>query len=153
MDSSVCPKCNHNLENQAKFCSNCGYPLKKKGKNSPSCLGWILIFSGIFLLMFLFGNNKQDKGKKPTSPHVSTRLAYNMSKDFVRKNLKSPSTAKFPGLFESEDHVKYIGSGKYKIISWVDSQNSFGATIRTKYSCTMIDKGNNTWGIEDLVFY
>lgn len=67
--------------------------------------------------------------------------------------LKSPGSAKFPGLFESENHIKYLGDRKYKIDSWVDSQNSYGALIRTNYSCIMVEKGGDKWVMEQLEIY
>ena len=69
-------------------------------------------------------------------------LAYNYAEGFVEKMLKSPSTAEFPGVIEKDKHITDLGEGKYKINSWVDSQNGFGATIRTNFSCTIIFEGN-----------
>jgi len=57
------------------------------------------------------------------------------SKDLVKQVLKSPSTAKFPGSWLNP----YDGWGISKekniisLSSYVDSQNSFGATIRSKF--------------------
>jgi hypothetical protein len=63
--------------------------------------------------------------------------AWAIAQQFVKRNLKSPSTADFGSLFgdfqSSEDHVKKIGPNKFKAFGWVDSQNSFGATVRTKW--------------------
>ena len=64
---------------------------------------------------------------------------------FVEKQLKSPSTAKFPKTIEKNEHITNLGGGKYKINSWVDSQNAFGATIRTNFSCTIIFEGDNLY--------
>jgi hypothetical protein len=49
----------------------------------------------------------------------------------VKNNLKSPSTAKFVGVPKSD--------GTY-IRGEVDAQNSFGATIRNSFRCTIIDR-------------
>jgi len=53
---------------------------------------------------------------------------------FVLQTLKAPSTAKFPALpYEVVD----LEDGRYKIISYVDSQNSFGAMLRSDWSVVM----------------
>lgn len=61
-------------------------------------------------------------------------MAYIMMEDFVKQRLKAPSTADFPGVFDGQlDHVTAIGNQTYRIVSYVDAQNSFGAQIRTKF--------------------
>lgn len=79
-------------------------------------------------------------------------LAYNYAEVFVKKELKSPSTAEFPGTFEQPAHIKKLSYKKYYIDSWVDSQNSYGATIRTKFSCIIFFEGDEV-KCEGLVFY
>ena len=63
--------------------------------------------------------------------------------DRIKQQLKSPSTAKFEGLFDfiavqSADHKDWMISGH------VDAQNAFGAKLRTNWTCTVtpIDKDN-----------
>lgn len=61
-------------------------------------------------------------------------MAYIMMEDFVKQRLKAPGTAKFPSIWEGrKDHVESLGDNKYRITSYVDAQNSFGAQIRTKF--------------------
>ena len=79
-------------------------------------------------------------------------LAYNYAEDFVKQKLKSPSTAKFAGLFEKRDHITKVGDREYRIRSYVDSQNGFGATIRSNWSCTIKFVGNNVQ-CDDLAIY
>lgn len=56
--------------------------------------------------------------------------------DAARQQLKSPSTAKFPSASEEIGAVQNFEGGKKSWMGWVDSQNSFGATIRTEFLCT-----------------
>ena len=63
--------------------------------------------------------------------------------DRIKQQLKSPSTAKFEGLFDfiavqSADHKDWMIHGH------VDAQNAFGATLRTNWTCTVtpIDRDN-----------
>ena len=58
----------------------------------------------------------------------------------ARSQLKSPSTADFPRLVEavlvgSQDQPP--AEQVWVVRSYVDSQNSFGATIRTGYACVL----------------
>lgn len=51
----------------------------------------------------------------------------------VKKNLKSPSTARFPFSAISQD-VDILKDGNYYcVVSWVEAENSFGATIRSDF--------------------
>lgn len=65
--------------------------------------------------------------------------AWRVAKDLVTARLKAPSTATFPSLMErEEDHaVIAAGNGRYIVRSWVDSQNAFGAMIRTRWQCEL----------------
>lgn len=54
------------------------------------------------------------------------------AKDYITNNLKAPSTAKFPWDLKTTYDVKM---GKYSVLSYVDSQNGFGAMIRTNFLC------------------
>lgn len=60
--------------------------------------------------------------------------AFLVSKEFVKKRLRSPSTAEFPFLPISEGvSVHYLGDCKHAVWGYVDAQNAFGATIRSRY--------------------
>lgn len=65
--------------------------------------------------------------------------ALRFSEDFVKERLKSPSTAEFISLTELMDGVPVtkVNDTTFVVNSWVDSQNSFGAMIRSQYSCKM----------------
>lgn len=62
--------------------------------------------------------------------------AFVLSKNSVSNKLKSPSTAEFASI--TDENVRVLKNNHhYTITSYVDSQNSFGATIRSKYLCEM----------------
>lgn len=118
---------------------------------------------GIVLLIFIASlSTKSDNSSSPKTDISSTRSyddggrkieAYNMMETFVKKRLKSPSKAEFPGVFEGKtDHVTFDGMGVYSISSYVDSQNSFGATIRTRFSGSIEDVGGGRWKLISLNF-
>lgn len=78
--------------------------------------------------------------------------AWVMAQQFVKDKLKSPGTADFGWLQTSEDTVQDLGGGKYRIRGWVDSQNTFGATVRTRFVCELKHAGGDRWELEGIVF-
>lgn len=68
---------------------------------------------------------------------------------FVEKELKSPKSADFP--FGGFRHVTYLGNDRYEVDSYVDAENSFGASIRTRFK-GVIKKVANGWELESLSF-
>ena len=78
-------------------------------------------------------------------------MAQIIAHDFIKSQLKSPSTADFPWfahrISRSEDERQV-----YKVVSHVDSQNSFGAEIRTQFWVELRylggdDYDSNNWEI------
>lgn len=88
--------------------------------------------------------------------HIEKATAYYMSQYFVKQKLKSPATAKFPTYDPSlfNEKILYMGKGRYLITSYVDSQNSFGGLMRTKYRCIVRDLNDNSdnWELISLTF-
>ena len=73
------------------------------------------------------------------------RDARTMAQTFVKRLLKAPSTAEFPGGMKEVHHV-HVGECEHTIGSWVDAQNSFGAMIRTHYRIGMrYNPQSDTW--------
>ena len=131
---------------------------------SRSNYNWVIwLFAGLMVFFIIFLVDSQAKRKeylekqpsgnlsKPPAKRVNKSLAYIMCEKMVAKKLKSPKTAEFAS--DWTNHVSYLGDGKYKINSYVDSQNSFGALVRSKFSCVMTDLGDSKWQISDVVFY
>lgn len=83
------------------------------------------VFAGIVYIMII--------GERPKSPNqTSPGMAFAQCKSFVEDRLKSPASAEFPTLdFQAFPR----GQDTYAIRSYVDSQNSFGAKIRTDFFC------------------
>lgn len=53
------------------------------------------------------------------------------SKYVITRMLKSPSTAEFA--FIPDEAISYSGNCEFTVVSHVDAQNSFGATLRSNY--------------------
>lgn len=76
--------------------------------------------------------------------------AFAISKRFAKSKLKSPSTAEFPIYSEYSEGIHVVDKDdSFFVASYVDSQNSFGAMIRTKYLCS-VNKG--TWEVDEFTF-
>jgi hypothetical protein len=73
--------------------------------------------------------------------------AFIICQNLIRNRLKNPSNAEFT-LFDKI--VYHIGDERYLVHSYVDAQNSFGATIRTKYWCNLRYTGQLTRGANAL---
>lgn len=57
------------------------------------------------------------------------------AKDLVQSNLKAPKTAKFPSQYDIM--ITSLGGSDYRILGYVDSQNGFGAMIRSNFIATL----------------
>ena len=69
------------------------------------------------------------------------------AKEFVKRRLRAPSTASFSGLTETS--VTKTKDGDYFVMGWVDSQNGFGAMIRSTWAVQMKDMGAK-WQLVDV---
>ncbi len=112
------------------------YMIKKKFVETKlGCVVCIIIFI-IFIATFSYaiffsGGNSNTQTSTYTPDEIDLHI---QAQQFILQGLKAPSTAKFPALPSS---TSTDGKGLYKVISYVDSQNSFGAMIRSDWSVTM----------------
>ena len=69
----------------------------------------------------------------------------------IEDHLVAPSTARFHGGGRSP-HVAYLGSNRYRVEGSVDSQNGFGAMVRTQYRGVVRDEcdEHKTWVLESI---
>lgn len=84
---------------------------------------------------FLYNNNKVES--KLTDYYLTNQEQSELeinSEKMVKDILKTPSTAKFPNILEWKF---YKEKDKIIIQSYVDSQNSFGAMIRSEFQITL----------------
>ena len=83
-----------------------------------------------------------------SKPYVPDEIELHIqAQEFVKQGLKAPSTAKFPTL---PYDTSTDGNGLYRVVSYVDSQNSFGAMMRSDWSVTMRLTGKR-WILEKLI--
>ena len=71
---------------------------------------------------------------------------------FVERHLKAPSTAEFPWGID-EYSIASLGDGRWKVSSYVDAQNGFGAMVRSRWNVTLRENENGSVTLEDIDIY
>ncbi|GAB3102221.1 hypothetical protein GCM10027159_27790 [Lysobacter terrae] len=110
---------------------------------------------GVLLISLLIGFKAcSSSSSEPGSAAVAapegtanTAEAWAYMEQFVKQRLKSPATADFP--FGGHRDVEALGDNRYLVRSYVDSQNSFGAQVRTHFS-GVITETPTGWKLESL---
>lgn len=67
----------------------------------------------------------------------SESYAYGSAKAIIEKQLAAPASAKFAKPSDDGVKVRKTGACEYRVDSFVDSQNGFGAMLRTHFSLTV----------------
>lgn len=81
-------------------------------------------------------------------PADHSHSAFIACKEFVRRDLRAPATAEFRNYAAGGAAVSVAGT-TYTVTSSVDSQNGFGALIRSHFTCTVRREGGD-WRLMDL---
>jgi len=102
-------------------------------------------------LLIWEGTDPANKGGGADGGVSKTIEAWVVVRLAVEARLVAPSTAKFHGGGWSP-HVAYLGGSRYRVHGSVDSQNGFGAMIRTTFQAVVRDEhtARKTWTIEEL---
>lgn len=103
----------------------------------------LCVVAYIVIMFSLISKIESDSVKMPVE-----KLAYYAAVQAVEKNLKAPKTAEFLGYSESVV-VKLNNDGDYIVTLKVDSENSFGATIRSTFKVIVRDYGDE-WRLMDI---
>lgn len=149
-----CPDCKTPVSKLAQLCPQCGSPgpLKRKASSVAAacalfgCLLPMVLMGGCFVYAVMTTEIP------PWDQQDNSSMALIQAQGFVRKQLKSPSTAEFPGaiLDGALGHVKLGPNQMYFVESYVDSQNGFGAMVRSKYGAILQQTGEHEWKLVKL---
>jgi hypothetical protein len=112
----------------------------------------LILLVGIVIAISIACSSTDSPRKTSTFDEPSEGDAAFMSQEFVKKNLKAPSTAKFPNPYGRDIDCTKLGNNRFKVVSYVDAENSFGAMIRTNYVAVVKYKGSEHWTLESLEF-
>lgn len=77
-------------------------------------------------------NNSSSPPKDVCSEDGKTD-AFFISQTFVSRQLKAPSTAKYPYSSSEGVTITHKGGCTFLVMAFVDAQNAFGAMIRSRY--------------------
>lgn len=164
LEIKVCPECKTKIAAFHEFCPYCGHTFKHTwvqaeqgdSTNRTLLVGCIAIFIAIAVGiygLFLRPDPKPEEynGPKleieqPEAPRAG--VPYQFAKHFVRERLVAPKTAEFAPI--SQAHCVLQSDKKtWRITSFVDSQNRLGAMVRSKFTVTIRDEGDE-WRLLEL---
>ena len=153
-----CPDCGQEISDAAPTYPYCGRPRNiapAKSKSSNRGIGFLLFISIVIILAYL-GQPSPDREANEQAKEANERaegflMAASMCQKFVNKQLKAPSTAKYPSTNGEDTKIISLNTGHYLVTSYVDAQNSFGAQIRTSFVCEIKKiPGGNQWQLQNL---
>lgn len=130
-------------------------PARQRSSNTPPQLVAAAVIVGIVVTVVIALHGSSGSTSNPDSHVTGTSLtsdqldnAYETCKGAVNDQLKSPASASYPNFATNTADIQVVknGSDSVTITSQVDSDNSFGAKLRTFFSCTATTAdGGSTW--------
>lgn len=121
-------------------------PPKKTSNNAAvGCLAIVVTILTVCTFLSRCNTNSTQHGQPDAPDAVGAWVA---CRGFVEDRLKAPGTAKWPWSYT--EHVTDLGGGRYRIVAYVDSQNSFGAMLRTDFTAVVKWVGNDSWQLESF---
>lgn len=101
---------------------------------------------GLLVLVIILVSVSGGGDAKPKGPDYGDEIgAKVICQQFVERQLKAPSTAKY-----SDERVTAHKKALWTVLGNVDSENSFGATIRNRYFCQAKHIKGDTWQPVDV---
>jgi hypothetical protein len=166
-----CLECKKKVSSEAEACPHCGVAvdaaaLKKKARRNgiENGVAVIVLIGAIVALVNAPDNNAANAAQNnetaeaaPATPDWKTEdhssMAYLMAEEFIKKRLKAPSTAEFQSIWDGRKNTITRGDHqRYSIDSYVDAENSYGASIRRRFRATVKQVGKNNWQLVSLKF-
>jgi hypothetical protein len=136
-ETQICFSCRSVISKKASICPHC----RSKLKGDFRLTGCLVLIALMLILAIAFVGCDSDNSRN-SGTGVSETSAFVISRNFITRNLKSPSSADFPLLDFSSTK---IGEGEYRVTSYVDSQNGFGAMVRSNWEVTLKYNGFGDW--------
>lgn len=145
--TKLCKHCKSEINIEASRCPKCG------GKNHVATkVGWKLITVIILVPLFIgiISSSSTNSSSNTQVSENSRRIeSISFSKHIVEGILKSPSTATFSGIQAQElSNQKDI----WIVSGYVDSQNSFGAMIRSSWMIKLDFREGKGGSVDSVVF-
>lgn len=107
------------------------------GENRAKSIALLALIS--YIVVMAVNHEPSPDRERDTGSATAAVLA---CQDFVEQSLRAPATAEFPPI--SEASVSRSGS-EWIVSSHVDSENGFGAFVRTNWTCEARYEGEGRW--------
>jgi cbb3-type cytochrome oxidase subunit 3 len=105
----------------------------------------VLLLVGLFVAGLWWANNYEPEttADRAAKYEPSAADAERMCQENVKGKLKSPASATFGGVRSliSDD----FDTDEWTVTGWVDAENSFGANLRTDWTCEAVHTGGGNW--------
>lgn len=118
---------------------------------------WAFFLAVGAIVVWAISRGSADQADYPVCENE--QLAYREALDLVRSELRSPSTAVFPGLRDPGTSSIPVVSGsrvppcEFLVSGYVDAQNGFGAMIRQNFHATVVYTGDGQWQIAEPILF
>lgn len=137
-----CPHCAEEVQDAAKVCKHCGRALVSR---APGCVTAVAVLLTLVAILVAGGWIYGTLTRQPTPAE-----AYSLCQRYVAARLSSPGSARFPAIHEAGVTIA-TGGDDFVVRGFVDSQNGFGAIIRTPFVCTVQHDGDERWKLSELL--
>ena len=137
-----CPKCMKEVDAKASKCPYCQSDMRNWIRKHPiGSLLLVLIIIPVFVSGIIGGSSTSEQTPTQQISEVKYQSARILAKSYVDKvPLKSPSTAKYN---PPTTKVDPTNPNLFEVSSYIDSQNGFGAMIRTYWSMKLEYTGSD----------
>ncbi len=155
MALTTCKECNAEVSEKASSCPKCGYDFGKVEEEQNMIIGFILMIVLVVGGWMWISSDSSVETQTQTEWHQedASIMAYVKVETWVKEELISPGSAKFPSIFDGQQgNVKRNGQ-VYTINSWVDSHNPAGALIRTRFTAEVEQVADDNWRLNKLEFH
>lgn len=165
VSTKTCPQCGATNELAKRLCVDCGAPIAKVKPDDPGQGSiydeapgrrreWVrpaLFVGALGVLALVISLCNSGGGSEAPSPDDGDALsAYVVCQQFVEEQLRAPGTADYPQTYS--EATTDLGGGRYRVNSFVDAENAFGALIRTRFVCTVEHVSGDRYSLVQLRF-
>jgi len=151
-----CKECGNEVSDTAPTCPKCGARIARTPIGCGSAIGIVILALVIGISADSIFRSNTSRPASSSSPADIARQRQQAEasaakwecRGFVEKSLVAPTTAKFPDY--STFYAGDVGDSVYVVTGFVDSQNSFGAMIRTHFECITRKDQSGNWTLQAL---